>query len=57
MGSTKPATWPEASHTLGEAMMEESSPTTSSRPCTMSRHHRCLMLFFSSTVILGQLEN
>ncbi len=49
IGSLKPATCPDASHTLGFMMIAASMPTTSSRSVTMCRHHAALTLFFSST--------
>ena len=48
IGSEKPSTWPDACHTAGAAMIDESRPTTSSRRCTMSRHHAFLMFARSS---------
>ena len=49
IGSLKPATCPEASHTRGFMMIAASMPTTSSRRVTMCRHQAALMLFLSST--------
>ena len=37
-GSVKVARWPEAAHTAGGDRMAASSPTTSSRNCTIERH-------------------
>src|ERR671919_1793533 len=48
-GSVKVSTWPDASHTLGDMRIELSSPTTSSRMCTMARHHSALTFLLSST--------
>ncbi len=48
-GSVKVATCPLVSHTSRARMTHESSPTTSSRPCTTDFHHWRLTLFFSST--------
>jgi len=48
-GSVKPATWPDASQTLGCIRIAASSPSMSSRSCTMERHQRSLMFFLSST--------
>ena len=49
IGSLKPATCPDASHTRGFMMIAASMPTTSSRSVTMCRHQAALTLFFSST--------
>ena len=48
-GSVKVATWPEASQVCRGRITLESRPTTSSRDCTMERHHWRLMLSLSST--------
>ena len=48
IGSVKPPTWPDASHTFGCMMMEDSMPTTSSRWRIMSFHQRSRMFFLSS---------
>mmetsp|Transcript_43726 Transcript_43726/g.140421 ORF Transcript_43726/g.140421 Transcript_43726/m.140421 type:complete len:300 (-) Transcript_43726:372-1271(-) len=49
IGSEKPSMWPDAFQICGEPMMDESSPTMSSRLCTKSFHHARLMLLRSST--------
>jgi len=49
MGSLKPLTWPDTSHTRGFITIAASSPTTSSRVWTIARHQAALMLFLSST--------
>ena len=49
MGSLNPPTWPLASQILGDAMIDESKPTMSSRRVTKCRHHAALMLLRSST--------
>ena len=49
MGSVKWSRWPLAFHTAGCIRMEASSPTMSARRRTLSCHHACLTLFFSST--------
>ncbi len=49
IGSLKPATCPETSHTRGFMMIAASSPTMSSRSWTISRHQAALTLFLSST--------
>ena len=48
-GSTNSVMCPLACHTSGARITEESSPTMSSRSCTIERHHSRLMLFFIST--------
>ena len=48
-GSLNTSTWPEATHTWRGRMIEESRPTTSSRPVTTERHHCRLMFSLSST--------
>ena len=48
-GSVNSPTWPEATHTWRGRMIEESSPTTSSRAVTIERHHCRLMFSLSST--------
>ena len=48
-GSVKPATWPEASQTLGCIRIAASRPSMSSRSCTIDRHQRSLRFFLSST--------
>ncbi len=48
-GSLNPPTCPEASHTCGWRMIEESSARMSSRSCTIARSHADLTLSFSRT--------
>ncbi len=48
-GSANPVTWPEASHTRGWRMSEESRATTSSRSCTIASNQRALTFSFRST--------
>ena len=48
-GSLNTSTWPEATQTSRGRMIDESRPTTSSRPVTIDRHHCRLMFSFSST--------
>jgi len=48
-GSVNSPTWPEATHVCRGRMIEESRPTTSSRPVTIDRHHWRLMFSLSST--------
>ncbi len=48
-GSTNSVMCPLAFHTSGARMTLESRPTTSSRSCTIDRHHWRLMLFLIST--------
>src|SRR5919199_5573715 len=48
-GSVKVATCPEASHTSRFMRIDDSKPTTSSRSCTIERHHSFLRLRLSST--------
>ena len=48
-GSTNSVTWPLASQTSRARMTLESSPTMSSRSCTIDFHHCRLTLFFIST--------
>src|SRR5919106_6683664 len=48
-GSVNDSRWPEASHTFGDIMMEDSRPTTLSRIWTMSRHHAARTFRLSST--------
>ncbi len=48
-GSEKAPTCPEATQVSRGRITEESSPTTSSRVCTIERHHCFLMLSFSAT--------
>ena len=49
IGSEKPPTWPEASHTRGCSISAESSATMSSRSCTIARSQAALTLPFMST--------
>ena len=49
IGSLNPPTCPDASQTFGFMMIEQSSPTMSSRIWTLSRHQASLMFRFSST--------
>ena len=48
-GSLNSPTWPEATQVWRGRMMEESMPTTSSRPVTTDFHHCRLMFSLSST--------
>jgi hypothetical protein len=48
-GSLNSPTWPEATHVCRGRMIEESRPTTSSRPVTTDFHHWRLMFSLSST--------
>ena len=48
-GSVKVATWPDASQVWRGRITLESRPTTSSRDCTIERHHWRLMFSLSST--------
>ena len=48
-GSVNVATCPLVSQTSRARMTQLSRPTTSSRPCTIARHHWRLTLFLSST--------
>jgi hypothetical protein len=49
IGSVNPAKCPDASQTFGCWMIAESIATTSSRSCSIARHHSFLTLFFNST--------
>ena len=51
IGSWKFATWPDATQVCGLAMIDESSPTTSSRSRTMVCHHAAFTFARSSTPI------
>jgi hypothetical protein len=48
-GSVKLARWPDASQTRGLERIAASMPTTSSRSCTIVRHHASLTLRSIST--------
>ncbi len=48
-GSVNVATWPDASHTCGARITDESIPTTSSRPRTTACHHCRRTFSLSST--------
>ena len=48
-GSEKPPTWPEATHTCGLRMIDESSATTSSRSKIIERCHSAFTFWFSRT--------